>query len=144
MNRYIQLDYIVLCLLFVFSDRIYADIFVIVNKNNDIDMVTKEQIYRIYLRKTKRYQNGVVAIPYSRDEDAKVRSIFNKSILQRSEQQLRYYWARKMFSGGEHPPPIISSEQEVLEIVSDDIGAISYVSKKPDANSVKVVLELRD
>ena len=128
----------------MYSGQVMAGVYIIVNKDNNIDQVTKEQVYRLFLKKTKRFQNGIVALPYAREEETKIRMQFNKLVLERSEQQLRYYWARKMFSGGEHPPGIIVSEQEVIDIVSEDISAISYVSDRPSIDKVKVVLEIHE
>lgn len=121
-----------------------ADVLVIVNSGNPLQAMTLDEINRIFLKKTKRFENGVNAEPIALAEGTKQRAAFNQNILQRDEQQLKYYWSRKMFSGGDRPPPTVASENDVITVVAEKPGGIGYVSTPPKDNRVKVVFQTKD
>lgn len=121
-----------------------ADVLVIVNSSNSLQTLTLDDINRIFLKKTKRFENGVNAEPIALAEGAKQRNAFNQKILQRDEQQLKYYWSRKMFSGGDRPPPTVASENDVITVVAEKLGGIGYVTTPPKDNRVKVVFQIKD
>lgn len=121
-----------------------ADVLVIVNSSNSLQTLTLDDINRIFLKKTKRFENGVNAEPIALAEGTKQRDTFNQKILQRDEQQLKYYWSRKMFSGGDRPPPAVASENDVITVVAEKPGGIGYVTTPPKDNRVKVVFQIKD
>lgn len=121
-----------------------ADVLVIVNSSNSLQSMTLDDINRIFLKKTKRFENGVNAEPIALAEGTKQRTEFNQKILQRDEQQLKYYWSRKMFSGGDRPPPIVASESDVITVVAEKPGGIGYVTAPPKDSRVKVVFQTKD
>jgi ABC-type phosphate transport system substrate-binding protein len=121
-----------------------ADVLVIVNSSNTLQTLTLDDINRIFLKKTKRFENGVNAEPIALAEGTKQRNAFNQKILQRDEQQLKYYWSRKMFSGGDRPPPTVASENDVITVVAEKPGGIGYVTTPPKDSRVKVVFQIKD
>ena len=121
-----------------------ADVLVIVNSSNTLQALTLDDINRIFLKKTKRFENGVNAEPIALAEGTKQRNAFNQKILQRDEQQLKYYWSRKMFSGGDRPPPTVASENDVITVVAEKPGGIGYVTTPPKDSRVKVVFQIKD
>lgn len=122
----------------------WADIYVIVNSANSLQTMSVDDINRIFLKKAKRFDNGENAEPLALAEGSKQRAAFNQKILQRDEQQLKYYWSRKMFSGGDRPPLAVNSENDVIALVAEKNGAIGYVSTKPKDERVKVVFQLKE
>ena len=131
-------------LLALFVSAAQAELFVIVNKNNSVANLNKVDIERIFLRKTKRFENEMPADPVSQDEDSKVRQAFNVKILGRDQGKLKYYWSRKMFAGGDKPPPTVWDNSEVIEYVGTNEGGIGYVDIKPKDDRVKVVYHVKD
>lgn len=130
-------------LLLLTSSPAWADLFVIVNADNPVKVMTEDQIERIFLMKAKRFANGDAAEPVNQAENTPVRDHFNAQVLQRNEQQLKYYWSRKMFSGGDKPPPVIGGNAEVENYVAANKGGIGYLDKAPKNPGVKVVLRLK-
>lgn len=122
----------------------WADVYVIVNSSNSLQAMTLDELNRIFLKKTKRFENGVNAEPIAHVEGSKPRTAFNQKILQRDEQQLKYYWSRKMFSGGDRPPSTVNSEADVITVVAEKVGAIGYVTSPPKDSRVKVVFQIKD
>jgi ABC-type phosphate transport system substrate-binding protein len=121
-----------------------ADVFVIVNASNSLTEMTMDDIDRIFLKKTKRFENGVGAEPFMQVEGSRPRMLFNSKILGRDEQQLKYYWSRKMFSGGDRPPPSVASEADMITLVAQKPGAIGYVTARPKDARVKVVFHVKE
>lgn len=121
-----------------------AELFVVVNVDNSAKTMSPEQIERLFLLKSKRFENGDAAEPVNQTESAAVREKFNSKVLGRDEAQLKYYWSRKMFSGGDRPPPIVGGDADVEEFVAEHPGGIGYMAVAPKDARVKVVLKLPD
>ena len=119
-----------------------ADLFVIVNAENKAGTMNKEQIERLFLLKSKRFESGDPAAPVNQNESSKVREQFNDKVLGRNEAQLKYYWSRKMFAGGDRPPPIVGGNAETETFVAENPGGIGYLSAAPKDGRVKVVLKI--
>lgn len=113
--------------------------YIVVHQSNSIDSITVSQLGRIFTKKTKTFENGVPALPIAQKNSRLVTEQFNKTILKKNAQQLKYYWSRKMFSGSSKPPKSLSSDTEVLKFVSSLKNAIGYVKKFPKDSDVKVI-----
>jgi len=120
-----------------------AELYVIVNVNNTTIVVDKAQLERIYLLKAKRFENGDGVDPVNQPEGSSARETFNKLVMERSEQQLKYYWSRKMFAGGDKPPPVALTDEDVEEYVAGKDGGIGYIAVPPKNKRVKMVLRLK-
>ncbi|OUS06591.1 hypothetical protein A9Q81_03190 [Gammaproteobacteria bacterium 42_54_T18] len=115
-------------------------LYVIVNVDNTIDSVTINQLSRIFNKKVKKFENGVASLPVAQKSSRSVTRKFNKKILKKTVKQLKYYWARKMFSGSSKPPKSLASDMEVVKFVASLKNAVGYVSQKPNNKNVKVIL----
>ena len=141
MSKWVAKQLVVLMLL-LFTAAAQADLYVIVHASNPVEAMTAEQIERLFLLKAKRFDNGDAAEPVSQSETSKTRENFNARVLQRNEQQLKYYWSRKMFSGGDKPPPVVGGDTEVENFVASHKGGIGYLGTAPKNAGVKIVLRL--
>ena len=126
------------------SRAVLADVYIIVNVDNASTALSPEQVERIFMLKAKRFDNGDGAEPVSQYETARVRTQFNEKILGRNEQQLKYYWSRKMFSGGDRPPTVVGTDVDVEDFVAENTGGIGYLSVKPTDKRVKTVLVIKE
>lgn len=122
----------------------WSDVHVIVNAGNSTGNLSADQVERIFLLKTKRFDNGDSAEPVNQPEGSKARNRFNSQVLKRNEQQLKYYWSRKMFSGSDKPPPALVNDAEVEAFVAGKPGGVGYVLEPPKDARVKVVLTIKD
>ena len=114
-------------------------LYIVVNTSNSIDSISLDQLNRIFSKKSKAFENGVPALPIAQKNSRQVTVYFNKVVMKKNAQQLKYYWSRKMFSGSSKPPKSLSSDTEVVKFVSSLKNAIGYVSKLPEDNNVKVI-----
>ncbi len=115
------------------------ELFIIVNVNNSIDRMSVSHLGRIFSKKVKRFDNNMESLPVAQKSSRAVTVVFNKYILKKNAQQLKYYWARKMFSGSSKPPKSLASDMEVIKFVASVENAVGYVSKEPKNKKVKVI-----
>ena len=116
-----------------------SELFIIVNVENSIDHMSVNQLGRIFSKKVKKFDNEMESLPVAQKNSRAVTLIFNKYVLKKNAQQLKYYWARKMFSGSSKPPKSLASDMEVIKFVASVKNAVGYVSKEPKNKKVKVI-----
>ena len=113
---------------------------VVVNKDNPIDSITKQQLSHLLLKKRTRWDhNNTSADPVDLDSSSPVRETFSKDVHGRSVSSIKNYWQRQIFSGRGVPPPEVTSDAAVVAYVSSRPGAIGYVSARAQLNDVKVL-----
>ncbi len=144
MNRRLISRIIVMCLLGLAPVLCRADLYVIINRDNAIEALSADQAERIFLLKSKRFENGNAAEPVNQPEGSRARNLFNSKVLKRNEQQLKYYWSRKMFSGSDKPPQALASDADVEAFVAGKAGGIGYVTTAPVNERVKIVMTLKE
>lgn len=127
-----------LALCFLFPACAFAGTAVIVNSDNnsgiDIDTVKK-----IYLGKAKAFPDGSRAIPLTFEQGNPVRDAFNMNILGKSESQYSAFWSKLVFTGRGTPPEMISSEDEMLELVAKNPNTIGFIDESKVNANVKVI-----
>ncbi len=115
------------------------DIAVIANKDIGIDSATKEQLMKLWLRKSKTLSGARGIIVADQTKDKATRSEFYEKVISKTPRQVKAYWAKIIFTGKGYPPREFSSDAAVLEWVASTPGAVGYVSKSVITNSVKVL-----
>lgn len=128
-------------LLLTFATNAFADLVMIVNKENSTTL-TKKNIVNIFLDKTNEFPNGATAVPIAQPENSLANVVFNKSFLKMDQNRLKRYWAKRAFSGRANPPKILADDQEVIDFVSRNASAIGYVddSSVADNTDVRIVV----
>ena len=124
-----------ICLLPVTS---WAEIAVIVNSAN-ANAMTATDISRIFLGKKKSFPDGSSAIPVDQQEGTPIRETFVGTVLKKNEQQLKSYWAQRLFTGKGTPPKVISSSAEIKKLVAENPAIIGYIDSSELDNSVKAI-----
>jgi len=116
-----------------------ANIKIIANDNVDITSVSKDQLSRLFLKKTTKWDNGVKVTPVDLAGDSEVRQNFTQNIHKKSISAINAYWQKKIFTGKGVPPVELQNDKEVIEFVSSTPGAIGYVSASASLNGVKTL-----
>jgi ABC-type phosphate transport system substrate-binding protein len=122
------------------------ELVVIVNNANPVAAMTASQVKLTYLRKiNKRWKElNKNIVPLDRKSDNEARKMFMKDVLQMSSDEVVRYFTEREYQNAEAPPVKFASDDEIIEYVENNVGAIAYVSKssiKADSK-VKVVLSL--
>jgi len=126
------------------SFAIQGEMAVIVNAENPVTTMTASQVKLTYLRKiNKRWKElNKNIVPVDRKTDNEIRKAFLKDVLQMSADEVTRYFTEREYQNAEAPPIKLSTDEEIIEYVESNVGAIAFVNKasvKP-TNKVKVVL----
>ena len=71
-------------------------------------------------------------------DSSAIRQDFSKGIHGRKVSSIKAYWQKEIFSGRNVPPSEKKTEREVLQFVSNNPGAIGYVSASANTGNYKV------
>jgi len=116
---------------------------VIVSKDSDIESISKKDISKIFLSKTKNLPNGEIAITVELN-DNKYKEIFYEQISGKSLKRLKKYWATMIFTGKGQPPKKMSNTAELIEFVKNNTNAIAYIPMKDALSSdIRMIMELK-
>lgn len=105
---------------------------VIVNASNPVSSLPRDDVAKLFLKKTIAWQSGKAVAPVELPPAAKAREAFARTVLNKSIAQVKSYWQQQIFSGRDVPPPEKQSENDVVAFVRSNPGAIGYVSKGVD------------
>ncbi|MFP5441185.1 MAG: phosphate ABC transporter substrate-binding protein [Gammaproteobacteria bacterium] len=114
-----------------------AGVAVIAHPSVGIDSLTADEVMQLYMGRTGQLPDGTEVQPLDLGEGSRPRAEFIGRVLGRSEQQLRSYWSRMIFTGKARPPRRMNNTAEVLRTVATMPGYIGYVDVN-DATSTKI------
>jgi len=117
------------------SAQVFA---VIVNKGNPVNSLTKEEVSKLFLKKTTQWDNGESVLPVDLSVLSATRKAFSETLLSKTAAAVRSYWQQQAFSGRGVPPLQKDNENAVLKYVQDNPGAIGYISPDVDFAAYKV------
>lgn len=120
----------------------HAEYVVIVNPGVNAEL-SRQDVERLFLAKTKTFPDGSVAVPVNQQEASPVRVTFDSHVNGKSEAQMKSYWAKLIFTGKAIPVKQLGSDREVLEFVANHPGAIGYIDAANVDDSVKVLFSFQ-
>ena len=121
-----------------------ADLAIIANKEFTGDL-SQRDIKMLYLGKAQHLADKSILtlqpvnLPFS---DAQ-RIQFDKSVLGKTEANLRTYWARMIFTSRSRPPRELTSSADVVQHVSEKPNTIGYIDAKQLTEDVRVLLIIK-
>jgi ABC-type phosphate transport system substrate-binding protein len=116
---------------------------VVVNAANPVTTLSRDAVMRMFLKKTTSWPNGQPVAPVDQPTQASSHRAFCKAVLHRDTNEVAAYWNQMIFSGRAVPPPMRSSESEVLSYIRDNPNAIGYVAADAKIDEGVKVLTLR-
>lgn len=125
-------------LLAIFANVALAELVVIVHPSNN-DALNAKTVQRIFLGKEKKFPNGSESVAVNQTTDSGIRQNFDQDIIGRSSSQVSAYWSKLVFTGKGVPPKEVSSDSEVIELVSQNPSVIGYIDKASATDAVKIV-----
>lgn len=129
--------------LLIFSLNLYSNsLAVIVSKESNIDSISKKDLSRIFLSKTKRFPSGEKSIAIELS-DEKYQSVFYKKISNKNLKQLKKYWSKMIFTGVGMPPKKIDSIPKLISFIKTNPNAISYIPLERVTNTTKIIMEIK-
>lgn len=131
-----------------FAPILDGRIAVIVNNDNPVEKLTAGEAKLYWLRKIKKRwpETNKNILPVDRKTKCAERDAFYAKILNMSADDVESYFSNRQYQNAEKPQDKFTSDSEIIEFVSKEIGAIGFVSQSAlsgDAKSkVKVVLTI--
>ncbi|MFZ6753247.1 hypothetical protein ACO0KY_07710 [Undibacterium sp. Dicai25W] len=117
----------------------WAELVVITNVNSGINKLSKTDIVNLYMGKSRKFPNGLMALPIDLKNSDIEKAEFYSSLTGKDLPEINSYWARLHFSGLGSPPVQAKSMDDVLNIVSENKGAIGYIDRKKIDKRVKLI-----
>lgn len=122
---------------FVASAR--SDIVVVVSAASPISSLSKNQVEKIFLGKSRRFPNGSRAVPLNQSEGNLERDAFYQMVSGKSPAQIKAHWAKLIFTGRGQPPKEAVSNDDVKQLLTNSGVNISYIDRTAVDDSVKIV-----
>jgi hypothetical protein len=96
-------------------------------------------VQRIFLGKDKKFADGNESIAVNQSADTQIRQDFDEAVLGRSSSQVSAYWSKLVFTGKGIPPKEVSSDAEVIDLVSKNPSVVGYINRASVTDAVKIV-----
>jgi hypothetical protein len=121
------------------SERTFA---VIVHKSNKFDTLNRSKVAAMFMGKISRWPWGAEAIPIDLRDSAAIKSVFVKTVLKSSLEELNVYWIDQKITRNVNPPlQAIDALAAKLQVASKP-GAIAYIpSEMVDATVKELRIE---
>ncbi len=101
--------------------------------------ISRSALSSIFLKQAPKWSDGSAIQPVDQSVRSTVRKAFSGDVLAQGIVEVQIYWQRRM-SSGITPPPVKTSDEEVVSFVASTPGAIGYVtSSAPLPESVRAV-----
>jgi len=120
-----------------------ASFVIVVAAANPTNSIHRQELARLFLKKTSRWSDGSGVIPLDQSAGSPVRRAFTRAVLSAEGMSLisavQTFWLQQVYSGRYTPPAVKGSDAEVLAFVGSHPGAIAYVATVPTGAAVKVL-----
>lgn len=126
---------ILLATTLMFSTAVLSEVSVIVHPSNTASLDQKT-IKKVFLSKSKKFSTGAQAVPI---DSSATKAAFTKDVLGKSESQIKAYWSKLIFTGKGQAPKSVSSDADVIDLVSKNPSMIGYINTDAVTKAVKVV-----
>jgi ABC-type phosphate transport system substrate-binding protein len=111
----------------VSGSAVAEDFQVIVNASSSSAEIPRAEVARFFLRQSLKWSDGQTVLPVDQSARSMVREAFCRGVLKQPLPAVETYWQRQIASGRAVPPPVKTTDAEVLAYVSATPGAIGYV-----------------
>jgi len=115
------------------------DFVVIVNKLNPIETLSKSDVKKYFFKDLVLWNDGVKVMPLDYADTYPLVSSFSLDVLMMDPVKKKHIMISNEFSGKSTPPLQLATENEVINTVARELGAIGYVSTSSNISKVKVV-----
>lgn len=122
---------------------LFAEVVVIVNIDNDVEVLSANDIKRIYMGKTRYFPNGDKAAPIDLKSSDDTFKTFYKKVTGKSVAAINKYRARRNFAGKGSAPRSVESSGEVIAQVKNNRSMIGYLDRIDVTDDVKVVYTIK-
>jgi len=137
LNRLLKFALIATCC-FVASAR--GEVVIVVPADSPISSLSKAQVAKIFLGKSRRFPDGSKALPLNQSEGNLERDAFYQLVSGKSPAQVKAHWSKLIFTGRGQPPREAPSNNAVKQLLTSHRVNISYIDRSTADESVKIVV----
>lgn len=112
---------------------------VIVHPAVPVTALPRDQVARLFLKKSTRWDARLPVQPVELPEGSPVRRAFARGVMRRSVEAVVLYWREQIYTARDVPPVERDSDAAVVAFVRATPGAIGYVSPHADVRGVRVL-----
>lgn len=113
---------------------------IIIHPSNPTESLSRRDISRKFLREISDWKaSGESVVPVDLVPESPIRAAFSRTIHGKEVKAILAYWRHRIFSGRATPPAELRTEEEVIEFVARNTGAIGYVSADISLKDVKAL-----
>jgi len=116
-----------------------AEYQVIVHADNPTDILTREQLGKMFLKKIVKWDTGIPIVPVDQAPVSSVRALFNKLVHAKPASAIASYWQQQIFAGRDVPPAEKAGDAAVIAFVKATPGGIGYITAGVSADGVKLL-----
>jgi ABC-type phosphate transport system substrate-binding protein len=119
------------------------EIVVIVNKDNDVEQLSLEQLEAIFTMSQRQWNGGSSIVAFSYEPGNETRIEFDRVVLHLSPEQVGRFWRDQRIRTGVHPPRQVADPALALRLTAKMTAAIVYVPAGTVTSSVRIVARIR-
>ena len=123
----IALLILALAALFTGSEAAAQDFQVVVNAANGASSISKDELSKIFLKKSTQWPGGAAAVAVDLKAADATREAFSQAVHGRGTSAIASYWQQQIFAGKDVPPEEKGSPADVIAFVAANPGAVGYV-----------------
>ncbi len=127
----------------IWACPVVAEIAVIVHPDSAVSSITLREAVDVFLGKTRHLRDGTRLIPLDQRSGQPARDEFYRRAANKTQAQLKAYWARQVFTGQGEPPLSMMDDAEVKMLVGANPNMIGYIDATLVDISVKSVLLIK-
>lgn len=106
---------------------VQAGVVVVAHPAVKIDALTEQDVRQLFMGRTSSLPDGTPVKLLDLGEDVPARALFLSDVMGKTEQQMRSYWTRQIFTGKAQAPKVMASDSDVVRTVSATPGYVGYV-----------------
>jgi len=121
------------------SARAESGFKVIVSPASAVSSLSRDQVARLFLKKTLFWPNGAKVVPVEPPDASPARTAFSRSVLQKTMAEVAAYWQQQIFTGKAVPPTEVTTDAQVVRFVMGNPLGIGYVADSAEVDGAKVL-----
>jgi len=119
--------------------NVHSEVVVVVAADTPINNLSKSQVAKIFLGKSRRFPNGSRAVPLNQNEGNSDRDDFYRLVSGKSPSQIKAHWSKLIFTGRGQPPKEAADSDAVKYLLANNRVNIGYIDRAAIDDSVKIV-----
>lgn len=118
-----------------FADPEYS-LVIVANTEHDANDFTRRDVRNLFMGGALKHDLYARVLP----PENKTRVLFNTKVIGLTESRIQSYWAQMRFSGRKVQPKELNNEDDMIEYLKNNKGAIAYLSAESTIPSELTVL----